>query len=103
MSAPDRRHPYRPSGQLVPFLVVPQVAGNEPGQPEPTQELVVVASDVLPEGVQCTPQRRDPGYVALGEPRREAVEEKVGRAGRLSSRTGHPGQRRPPPAGRPGH
>ena len=77
----------------MPHLVVPQVAGDEPWQPEPTHEVVLVASSVLPKRVQRTPQRRNAGDVALREPRRQTVEEKVGRSWRLSSRRGTPSGR----------
>ena len=77
----------------MPHLVVPQVACDEPWQPEPTHEVVLIASSVLPERVQRTPQRRNAGHVALREPRRKTVEEEVGRSWRLSSRRGAPSGR----------
>ena len=77
----------------MPHLVVPQVACDEPRQPEPAHDVVLVASRVLLERVQRTPQRRHAGDVALREPRRQTVEEEVGRSWRLSSRRSTPSGR----------
>ena len=41
--------PDRASGQLMPCLVVPHVAGDQPRQPEPAHGVVLVTPGVLPE------------------------------------------------------
>jgi hypothetical protein len=69
----------------VPHRVVPQVAGDEPRQPEPTDDVARIASSVLRERVERTPQRLDAGDVAFREARRKSVEQDVGRSRRLSS------------------
>ena len=46
-----------------------------------------------PNAFERTPQRRNAGHVALREPRRQTVEEEVGRSWRLSSRRGAPSGR----------
>ena len=69
----------------VPELVVPEILGEATRQPQPTHvsrgQLVRAA-----KRVQRAPERRHAGRVALGEPRRQAVEEQVDRPWRLRRR-----------------
>jgi hypothetical protein len=67
-------------GQLVPRGVVPKVRRDAARQPKPATDVVAV---LAAESVERPPQRRDTGRVALGEARRQAVQEQVARHGRL--------------------
>ena len=71
--------------KLVPELVVPEILREATGQPEPARVACRQSLDVA-ERVERAPERRHTGRVALGEPRRQAVEEQVDRAWRLRGR-----------------
>ena len=90
-------HPAR--REHVPELVVPEILGQATRQPQPAHvacgQLLHVA-----ERVERPPQRRHTGRVALGESRRQTVEEQVDRAWRLRLRPAQP-ERPRRPRGRP--
>ena len=83
------RDAQRARRQLVPQLVVPQVLGQAARQPEPAH-VACRQSLLAAERAERLPQRRHAGRVALGEPRRQAVEEQVDRARRLRRRRRSP-------------
>ena len=81
-SARIATEPHRPRREGVPQLVVPQVASDEPRQPEPPHDVVRVARRVLHERVEGSPQWRQAADIAIREPRHQAVQEEVGRSWR---------------------
>ena len=83
------RNAQRARRELVPQLVVPQVLGQAARQPEPAH-VASRQSLLAAERAERLPERRHTGRVAVGEPRRQAVEEQVGRALRLRRRRRSP-------------
>src|SRR6476660_1446059 len=57
--------PDRVSGQVVPRLVVPQVAGEEPCQPKPAQGVALTAQRLTSKRLQGAHQGRPPRPVPL--------------------------------------
>ena len=76
-------HPAR--REHVPELVVPEILGEAAGQPQPAHVARRQSLHVA-EPIERLTERRQTGRVALGEPRRQGVEEQVDRAWRLRCR-----------------
>ena len=92
------REAHAAGGERLPELVVPEILREAARQPQPA---AVVAAGVGPgEREQRLRERRDGRRVALGEPRHEGVQERVGGAGGVHARArpprprAHPGRRR---------
>ena len=81
------RHPHLARGQLVPGPGVPQLDRDQPGrpragQPQPATETEIAHRRLEREhSLQRLPERRLGHRVALGEPKREGVEDNVHGAG----------------------
>lgn len=73
------------SAQHLPALVIPQVIGHASSEPQPAQPFL--GGDVLAaESAQRSFQQRCAGGAAVRDQQRQAVEEKIGRAGRCRRR-----------------
>ena len=91
VSAPASRASVTPRvGQFMPHLVVPQILCDAARQPKPAR-VVLIASVFSAERLQRSPQRRYACCVALGEARRQAIEEQVDRPRRSRRRRCGPG------------